>query len=97
MVGVEPVGRAAEGIVEQFAEAVEMVTRDTEIHVVVPGDKAAVTDGAEHGAAQHVVGDGVLSADAIEDGGHVEQQAVAFVDVDRSHGRDVDGAFMHCR
>ena len=73
VVGVEPVGRAAEDVVEQLAEAVEMVARDTEIHVVVPGDKAAVTDGAEHGAAQHVVGDGVLSADAIEDGGHVEQ------------------------
>ena len=97
VVGVESVGRAAEDVVEQFAEVVEMVARDTEIHVVVPGDEAIVTDGAEHGTAQHVVGDGVLSADAIEDGGHVEQQAVAFVDVDRSHGRGVDGAFMHCR
>ena len=73
VVGVEPVGRAAESVVEQLAEAVEMVARDTEIHIVVPGNEAAVTDGAEHGTAQHVVGGGVLSADAIEDGGHVEQ------------------------
>ena len=94
VVGVESVGRAAEGVVEQFAEAVEMIPRDTEIHVVVPGDEAAVTDGAEHGAAQHIIGDGVLSADAIEDGGHVEQQAVAFVDVDSSHGRWGDGLVM---
>ena len=71
-----------------------MVARDTEIHVVVPGDEAAVTDSAEHGAAQHVVRDGVLSADAIKDGSHVEQQAVAFVDVDSSHGRWGDGLVM---
>ena len=68
---MQPIGRAAEGIVEEGVEAVEMFAGDAEVHVVVPGDKAAVADGAEHGAAEHVVGDVVLAADAVEDGGDV--------------------------
>ena len=53
--------------------AARWARRDAEIYVVVPGDETAVADGAEHGAAKHVVGYAVLATDAVDEDGYVEQ------------------------
>jgi hypothetical protein len=46
-------------------KAVVVGTGHADVHIVVPGDEALVTDGTQHGACPTVVLDVVLTADTV--------------------------------
>ena len=97
LAGEHPVGRG-QALGQNLQQAFEILPGHGEIHIVIPGDKAAVTDGSEHRSAHHVVGDILFYANLVEDLGYTQQDSLKFLHgLDRPEFFDiyVAGFFFH--